>query len=64
MINNLTEKDYFVLLRFAKLVVGNSSSEIVEAASFKIPVINIGTRQNGKIKPLKLSTPNMINLIF
>ena len=30
-------------------MVGNSSSGIVEAASFKMPVINIGTRQDGKI---------------
>ena len=32
-------------------VIGNSSSGLVEAASLKIPSINIGTRQNGKLKP-------------
>ena len=32
-------------------MIGNSSSGIVEAASFGIPVINIGTRQDGKFKP-------------
>ena len=32
-------------------MIGNSSSGIVEAASFNIPVINIGTRQDGKFKP-------------
>ena len=32
-------------------MIGNSSSGIVEAASFNIPVINIGTRQDGKYKP-------------
>ena len=33
------------------LILGNSSSGIVEASSFKLPVINIGDRQKGKIKP-------------
>ena len=32
-------------------MIGNSSSGIVEAASFKLPVINLGIRQEGKIKP-------------
>lgn len=33
------------------LMVGNSSSGIVESASFKLPTINIGNRQNGKLIP-------------
>ena len=32
-------------------MLGNSSSGIVEAASFKLPVVNIGSRQSGKFKP-------------
>ena len=32
------------------LVLGNSSSGILEAPSFKIPTINIGNRQNGRIQ--------------
>lgn len=39
------------LMRWAAVMVGNSSSGIVEAASFKLPVVNIGSRQDGKIKP-------------
>ena len=31
-------------------VVGNSSSGIHEASSFLKPVINIGTRQNGRLR--------------
>ena len=38
-------------MKKAKLILGNSSSGIVEAATFKTPVINVGTRQNGKVKP-------------
>ena len=45
------EKNYFKLLKKAKLMIGNSSSGIVESASFKLPVVNIGSRQTGKFKP-------------
>jgi len=31
-------------------MVGNSSSGIVEAASFGLPVVNIGSRQSGRVK--------------
>ena len=33
-------------------MVGNSSSGIVEAASFKLPVVNIGIRQDGTVGDL------------
>lgn len=33
------------------VMIGNSSSGIVESASFKLPTINIGNRQNGKLIP-------------
>ena len=33
------------------MMVGNSSSGIVEAMSFNLPVVNIGSRQTGKVKP-------------
>ena len=34
----------------ASLMIGNSSAGIREAPSFKRPVINIGTRQNGRLR--------------
>ena len=40
--------DYLTLLRHTQVLVGNSSSGIIEAASFGIPVINIGSRQAGR----------------
>lgn len=43
---SLPHNDYLGLLKIAKVLVGNSSSGIIEAASFKLPVINIGTRQD------------------
>ena len=36
-------------MRYAQTMIGNSSSGIVEAPSFSLPVVNIGNRQKGKI---------------
>jgi len=36
-------------MRHAIAMVGNSSSGIIEAASFELPVVNIGNRQRGRI---------------
>lgn len=55
----LSLSEYSFLLRHAKILIGNSSSGIHEAASFKLPVINIGTRQNGRLKP-----KNVINASY
>lgn len=41
---------YFSILKFMDVVVGNSSSGLVEVPSFKIGTINIGDRQKGRIK--------------
>ena len=45
---NLERDDYFKLLFNAAALVGNSSSGILEAPSFKVPVVNIGSRQRGR----------------
>lgn len=45
---NLGTQGYFSLMSHAEAMVGNSSSGIVEAASFKLPVVNIGDRQRGR----------------
>ena len=39
------------LAKHAELMVGNSSSGIIEASSFELPVVNIGTRQSGRVQP-------------
>ena len=41
---------YFSMMRLAAAMVGNSSSGIVEAASFELPAVNVGTRQNGRAR--------------
>jgi UDP-hydrolysing UDP-N-acetyl-D-glucosamine 2-epimerase len=40
--------DYLGLLKISSVLLGNSSSGIIEAASLHIPVINIGSRQHGR----------------
>lgn len=48
---SLGQKGYLSAMKYTKLMIGNSSSGIIESASFKIPVINIGDRQAGRYKP-------------
>lgn len=40
--------DYLGLMKVASVMIGNSSSGIIEAPSFHLPVVNIGTRQEGR----------------
>ena len=47
---NLGRRGYFGLMRLAAAMVGNSSSGIIEAASFQLPVVNVGTRQRGRVR--------------
>lgn len=48
MFKNLPHRAYLSLLRHASALVGNSSSGIIEAPLFHLPVINIGIRQEGR----------------
>ncbi len=45
---NLDAVTYWSLLRHVSLLIGNSSSGIMEAASFALPVVNVGFRQKGR----------------
>ncbi len=47
---SLGQLRYLSALRFISVVIGNSSSGLTEAPSFKVPTVNIGDRQNGRIK--------------
>jgi len=51
LVDNLGTQAYFSLMAQAAVMVGNSSSGIIEAMSFELPVVNIGTRQTGRIRP-------------
>ena len=47
-LRNVEREEYLTLLANAAVLVGNSSSGILEAPSFKVPVVNIGERQRGR----------------
>lgn len=47
---NLGQQKYLSLLQYVSAMVGNSSSGIIEAPSFKLPVVNIGERQKGRLR--------------
>ena len=48
VIDHLTRPDYLAALRCADLLIGNSSSGIIESASLGTPCLNIGARQTGR----------------
>tara|TARA_B100001741_G_C16527819_1_gene587979 strand:+ start:161 stop:1324 length:1164 start_codon:yes stop_codon:yes gene_type:complete len=50
LFQSLGQLNYLSLLKHSKLVIGNSSSGIIEAPSLKTPTVNIGDRQSGRIK--------------
>lgn len=56
--DTLMLNEYKSLLMKTSILIGNSSSGIHEAASYKIPVINIGTRQNKRLKPRNVLNTN------
>jgi UDP-hydrolysing UDP-N-acetyl-D-glucosamine 2-epimerase len=54
--DNLGQLRYLSCLSALDVVVGNSSSGLVEAPSFGIPVVNVGSRQQGRVR-----APNVID---
>ena len=47
---SLGARNYLSAMKYADMVIGNSSSGILEAPSFRLPVINIGDRQKGRLQ--------------
>jgi UDP-N-acetylglucosamine 2-epimerase (non-hydrolysing)/GDP/UDP-N,N'-diacetylbacillosamine 2-epimerase (hydrolysing) len=48
--DNLGQDVYLSCLKHLDLMIGNSSSGLIEAPTLKIPVVNIGRRQDGRVK--------------
>jgi GDP/UDP-N,N'-diacetylbacillosamine 2-epimerase (hydrolysing) len=59
LFSNLGRKDYLGILYNCKAIVGNSSSGLLEAPTFKVPAVNIGRRQMGRDQGI-----NVINVDF
>lgn len=55
---SLGQLRYLSCLKYVNAVVGNSSSGLLEVPSFKIPTVNIGDRQKGR-----LTTKSVINCL-
>lgn len=51
LVPSLGSEGYYSALAFALALVGNSSSGIIEAASFRLPVVDLGRRQEGREAP-------------
>lgn len=47
---SLGQLRYLSAMHYASLVIGNSSSGLIEAPSMHVPTINIGDRQKGRVK--------------
>lgn len=54
IIPNMKSSDFLSLMNCADLMIGNSSAAIREAPSFSLPAINIGTRQNGRLRAINV----------
>jgi UDP-hydrolysing UDP-N-acetyl-D-glucosamine 2-epimerase len=57
-VENLGLEGYYSLLHYAWAMVGNSSSGIIEAASFRLPVVNVGNRQRRRY-----TGPNVLHVV-
>jgi GDP/UDP-N,N'-diacetylbacillosamine 2-epimerase (hydrolysing) len=58
-IENFGKENYFNAMYYAKILIGNTSSGLIEAASFGKYVVNVGDRQKGR-----LQSKNVINTPF
>ena len=47
---SLGQKYYYSVLKYCSAVIGNSSSGLLEAPAFKVPTVNIGDRQKGRVR--------------
>ncbi|HSH65651.1 MAG TPA: UDP-N-acetylglucosamine 2-epimerase, partial [Bacteroidia bacterium] len=48
--NNTLPREFFInLIRQTRVLVGNSSMGILEAPFYKLPVVNVGNRQQGRL---------------
>jgi GDP/UDP-N,N'-diacetylbacillosamine 2-epimerase (hydrolysing) len=59
LIENFGKANYFSAMHYCKLLIGNTSSGILEAASFGKYVVNVGDRQKGRAQ-----SQNIINCPF
>ena len=49
-VSSLGSQRYLSLMKLADIVIGNSSSGIIEAPALGVPTVNIGKRQKGRLR--------------
>ena len=54
MFSNIKREDYLGFLKNCKCIVGNSSSGLLEAPTFKVAAVNIGRRQNNRFRGINV----------
>lgn len=54
LFKNLGQRVYLGAMKHCSMMIGNSSSGIIESPFFKVPVVNIGDRQGGRFKALNI----------
>ncbi len=59
IVENFGKENYFNAMYYSKVMIGNTSSGIIEAASFRKFVVNVGDRQKGRAQ-----SENVINTSF
>ncbi|ELR70603.1 UDP-N-acetylglucosamine 2-epimerase [Fulvivirga imtechensis AK7] len=59
LVENFGTQSYFTCMKYSSFLLGNTSSGIIEAASFQKYVINLGDRQKGR-----MSGDNVVHVPF
>lgn len=59
LVENFGKVNYFSAMHYSKILIGNTSSGILEAASFGKYVVNVGNRQKGRVQ-----SDNILNCEF
>lgn len=49
-VSSLNTKMYHTLVHYSQFLIGNSSSGLIEVPSLKVPTINLGNRQAGRVR--------------
>jgi GDP/UDP-N,N'-diacetylbacillosamine 2-epimerase (hydrolysing) len=54
LIRSFGHQNYLSILKDASVIIGNSSSGIIEAPSVFTPTVNVGDRQKGRVRALSV----------
>jgi len=62
VVKSLGQMKYLSAMKYVDMMIGNTSSGIIEAASFNLSVINIGDRQKGRLRNDNIIDSTIISL--